>query len=555
MRPILLLLAILLAPLGGCELADKDPTAIPPAVLAAERRVDAIPGRTLVLPVDLRGHVDLRTAPRLRLDDGRDLDARLVWIGIAEPASGRWATYRWLAPPGRWIVIPASAGSIPPSIGAWFVVADLPLDSVGQGLWLGRARLNVHWLSLHLPARAGWTSPAPLDLSGSRTLLRLAEPDAQSPVRRWRSRLLSGTLLDSTLDPTASPPFDEPILEALARQNEARWAFGLSRLERTDPGLALSLARALAGAVQFEDAVLAPVWTLGDADHAPVLDALLDPRLADAALVDRVRAWIDAGIRQVAWIVDDAGLLSPTGVAARLGVANLTPSESLLAAAQSAPGTRGSMELRPIEPRQVRFFEVEIPAGTGPILTSADVRIGTALRRLEVMSGSLPAEPPGLLIAPFFRDWTLATWMPQIPEPDLSPEWATAAVLQRDRAPDEWVLTVECRWAPPTPDAREVVRIWLGPRETPHAVLRLSSDGVVIDERATEPSPPGWATVVREPDRWIARVRLPAAALDDTIRLGIERIDARARRSAWPRPMLPWQPEPGRALVNLRAWR
>jgi hypothetical protein len=34
----------------------------------------------------------------------------------------------------------------------------------------------------------------------------------------------------------------------------------------------------------------------------------------------------------------------------------------------------------------------------------------------------------------------------------------------------------------------------------------------------------------------------------------VVRVDGRGRRSAWPRPMLPWQDEPGRAALDTRAW-
>jgi hypothetical protein len=36
--------------------------------------------------------------------------------------------------------------------------------------------------------------------------------------------------------------------------------------------------------------------------------------------------------------------------------------------------------------------------------------------------------------------------------------------------------------------------------------------------------------------------------------IGIERVDARGRRFAWPEPMLPWQIEPARVIIDLGAW-
>jgi hypothetical protein len=157
------------------------------------------------------------------------------------------------------------------------------------------------------------------------------------------------------------------------------------------------------------------------------------------------------------------------------------------------------------------------------------------------------------------------------------PEWATAALLHRP-APDsasppsaaesrKWELLVECRVSPSISDVeslrREAVRLYFGPSALPTAILRVDMSGTVTNERAPgalappelEP-PPGHVDVRRTADRWAFRITLPPGAVeaDGLVRLGICRTDALARRSSWPRPMLPWQKEPGRAVLDCAFW-
>jgi len=160
-------------------------------------------------------------------------------------------------------------------------------------------------------------------------------------------------------------------------------------------------------------------------------------------------------------------------------------------------------------------------------------------------------------------------------------EWATAVLLhqpgegERAAAPGrpgeivpaearlpppagpKWWLYIECR-TPPTPAGGlapdESVRIWLGPTGRPRAVIRASRDGSVRDEATG--SAVADTTVVRKPDRWVCQLPVPDACLeaDGTLRIAFERTDSRGVRRAWPRPMLPWQTEPGRAAVDTAAW-
>ncbi|MEX2218339.1 MAG: hypothetical protein WD749_06220, partial [Phycisphaerales bacterium] len=62
---------------------------LPAAKLRAlEGRIDAVPGRMLVIPVALEGAFDPRRPVRARLDDGRRLSAALSWVSVSPPAPG-----------------------------------------------------------------------------------------------------------------------------------------------------------------------------------------------------------------------------------------------------------------------------------------------------------------------------------------------------------------------------------------------------------------------------------------------------------------------------------
>ncbi|MEM7622954.1 MAG: hypothetical protein AAF235_07090, partial [Planctomycetota bacterium] len=65
-----------------------------------------------------------------------------------------------------------------------------------------------------------------------------------------------------------------------------------------------------------------------------------------------------------------------------------------------------------------------------------------------------------------------------------------------------------------------------------------------------------WTSSPREPDRWTADIAIPDWAIEDdgTLILGITRTMQDGTRAAWPRPMLPWQREPGRIRIDLDAW-
>jgi hypothetical protein len=264
---------------------------------------------------------------------------------------------------------------------------------------------------------------------------------------------------------------------------------------------------------------------------------------------------------------------------ATVEVANLTERPTL--AWVSAASLGGSPDLQPVPSLGVRTIAV---AGAAPVNEERVVRPQIRPERLEVHAGkwsaereaameALPVSPPGLSMGPLVGDWTMGALLAGEPGAAMAPEpmWATAAVLgQREDAEEgkaegatKWWLYIECK-SPAGADGRapasdETVRVWVGPPGRATAVLRISSRGSAVDERALERTSEGGVPgvrITREADRWVCQAPLPPGVVeeDGTVRVGIERTDARGRRSAWPRPMTPWQVEPGRARVDTRAW-
>jgi hypothetical protein len=87
------------------------------------------------------------------------------------------------------------------------------------------------------------------------------------------------------------------------------------------------------------------------------------------------------------------------------------------------------------------------------------------------------------------------------------------------------------------------------------AAIRITPEGeaaVIAGDLTGENLP---VTIRVDGERWVAQIVLPAELVaGPRVRIAMERIDARGVRSAWPRPMVPGQPEPGRLAIDLTAW-
>lgn len=580
-----LLAAGLLTAAAGCAASERPVRPSPAAragAVATEReilpvatRVDVITGVQSVVAVTVGPEVEPGGPVVVKLDDGRSPPALLRRVEVTpEVDLGSWAP-----PPGVWRVLgPAEAARDGAAV-VWVLSVDLPPDGLGQGLWVNGKRWELNWLPsprmlANQHPELAWESPVKPEARRSPTLARLMEPDRLSPARRWRYRLamdgfksLTGRAASIVDAASGGAAFDEPVLEAMAVEGEARWATALAQLRLSHPDVARRLAARLALVVEFTGAlgrrdgtaVHAPAWVTGQESLERLVTELLDPNLSPRRRAARAEAWLADQRPALGWVVDDARATDAIagGLLATVGIANLTEVATLGWVSVEPQAQAPSMS--PVGAAAARSFTL---AG------ERDARAGTAAEALHrlmfhagswkdegaVMSARLGVTPPGLTIGPLLPDWTMADWVGASSRPMVvEAEWSTGAMLFRGPAGEgaggSWMLYVECR----RPEAgvespQEFIRVWLGPTGRARLVVRASP------EESAENS--AGASVVKEPGRWAARIEIPASCIepDGTLRVGIERGDSRGVHSAWPRRMLPWQAEPGRLAVDTTAW-
>lgn len=552
-------------------------------ILPVAARVDVITGVRSVVPVTIGPEVDGAQAVVVKLDDGRSPPAVLRRIEIA-PELDLAATGAWSPPTGVWRVLGPGEGPREGAATVWVLAVDLPPDALGQGLWVNGKRWELNWeaspemLAAQHP-ELRWESPVKPEARRSPMFAKLAEPDRLSPARRWRYRLamdglrsLTGgraSIVDAT---SAVSSFEDPLLESMAVESEARWAAALAGLRLTHPDLARRVAARLALVVEFTGAlgrrdggaVYAPAWVSDQDGLERLVSDLHDPNLPPKRRAQRAEAWLEAQPAAVGWVLDDARATdaSTGGALSTLGIGNLTEVSTLGWVSQDRPG--GSPAVAPIGAASARVFtlasERSAAARTGaqqPVVFHA----GSWKSGGSVAPARVGVTPPGLTIGPLLPDWTMTDWVGVSARlMVVEPEWATGAMLFRGPAGPSsagsaggpvlsgWTLYVECKR--PTGGVegpQEFIRVWLGPTGRARLVVRAGPE-----EASAGPG----VSVVTEPGRWAARIEIPESCVepDGTLRLGIERGDARGVHSAWPRRMLPWQTEPGRLAVDTGSW-
>jgi len=549
-----------------------------------EDRLYAVPGSTIVIPVAFEGDASPFDPVRIWTADGRLVPTDVHRLIVERAPGPRTPIERWLPPTFIWSSAHnemVRAGTTPP--GFWALVAELPDQPVGRTLRIERQSVPIVWLATGDERRVGtpalaWQSPhAGTDqMPAAREIAALL---MDQPDRRWRARLLTGSLGEP--ENASAEGLTDPILAAMARQARDRWASVVAELWRIDPALTHRVARRLGALVRFGPALSAPAWPTGRGELRQLMDLVLRPDLDDTRRAAAVRAWIDQQPRSRAWVVDDAGLdegIRPrTG--ARVGMANLSGSR-VLAAVRRRGSDQPLADPVVIEAWSAAILEVASP-GTEPGAVELSVEIGSATHGLRVGLGATPARPPGVRIGPMAPEWTMRSWLAGRAQEQRAhpitlgalrrdPEIILADPRERASGPESgaqatsgWSLYLEQQaMSHPSPspehaeqiDRPDMVRIWLGPSDAPSHVLRVRDNGTVIEERSGEPMTT--ARVAREPGRWACQVPIPREAISATsaVRLGIERIDPRGRRWSWPRPVLPWQSGPGRAAIDLSRW-
>ncbi|MFZ4575216.1 MAG: hypothetical protein ACOYN0_12510 [Phycisphaerales bacterium] len=540
------------------------------------RRLDAIVGSTLVVPIDETLSF-VTPATKVTLDDGTIVKSSIhrVLVQVQLPGPGDTAPDQWMPVPGVWSSVAVDQRGDVASGVAVFTL-ELPESAAGQGLVIDGRRFAVNWIPEpgRLPvAQEGaeidpWLPGAPPSAADRTFLLSAAVPEARSPLTRWRYRLLVDGLRP---DAPGEVAFADPIIEAISKQNEDRWRVALSWLWAANPDLSSRLKERLCAFVRFPGERSVPAWSTDHLSLDRLLMDLLDPLLTPGQRMGKAEIWLTEQPQMVGWIADDGGVLDAArNVVALAGVANLSGRTSMAWGERS--DSAGEPDLIPLKPWSVA--EVGVPlapvtdeAGSRSIPRAVSLHAGRFSSDVPVIPGRMPAMPPGLRMDEFIPDWTLPTWSGS--EPVRSrPEWSTAALLYQLPAgagtpespgvPGRWELYVQCRRAPTVgAEANECVRIHLGPPERPKAVLKVTVAGELTNELLTgELASADSIEVAASPDRWSFKLTIPSSAIeaDGTVRIGVERIDAALRRTTWPRPSFPWQTSPARAAVSTSWW-
>ena len=408
----------------------------------------------------------------------------------------------------------------------------------------------------------------------------LVEPERTSPLRRWRYKLMAGELSPVVerriveLDGSVRRPTREGeiewvtgsmvsrVLETLASQQEYKWTIALARLDQADDELAEAVRRRLCAVVDFGAGEIAPVWPVAQEGIDRLLSDLLDQQLTPRERARRARLWLQDQQTSIAWIVSDAPRADGATGEPRtvVAAANMGYESKLTSVSNAASGE--TSDLSTLSPLTARAFEVTSRVRTGEI-PLVQARVGEEEHRLSVNAVGLDAVPPGLRIDRFAGDWTLASMLAGTPlAPTGGDAWRTGALLYREPA-GRWMLFVQCD-TPQNDATEERIRLTLGTEgaandmvielsPTREPVVEMGAGAVLAPIEAFAPE----VEVNSFPGGWSVRLVIPDRAIEargTQLRLGIERRDALARRSAWPRAMLPWQGECARAAIDLSAW-
>ncbi len=562
------LLGLLASALTGCAQSRPRPMQVD-LVTQRPLRLDALPGATHVLPLGedwpaILGADDSGRVPA-RLDTGEAVRARAARLGVQavlDPAGDGTRRHDWLPTPGVWSSSPITRerdGSLDGQRGTTRVlVIDMPGEAAGSELLVAGRRVPINWVT---PAPADspdelWVPTLTRAAAVSPSFSAMEWPESTTPLGRWRHRLLTDGLRPALIDSPTMKRFEDPVVEAWALQNETRWMAALERLASENPELAGRLRQRLTGVMEFADGVVAPAWPTDHASMDRLLADLLDPALDAPRRASRAEAWIEDQPTATCWVIDDAGVVE--AALARplvtVGVANLSARATL---AWTTTDEAAPAQPIPLAPSMSRMVRAMAPGEAGVM----QIHVGAWSRELPVATRPIPVEPPGLAIGTFLPDFTMADFLERARPPAARETWATAALLDARTISrgNTFELYVECRVPEGTdPGAHDVVRLYLGPTPAPRSILKIDAAGTMSEEaRRTDlvPTPPP-PRVQRDRDRWSFRVQIPREAIepDGTLRLGLTRNDPLGKRQAWPRPMLPWQNDPGRVMLNTKAW-
>jgi hypothetical protein len=569
-----------------------------PKVRPAVERIDVVPGRPLVLPIEI---VDDRVLRRgvfeAVLDDGLKIEGEIHWIGVRparRPTGHSPGRVAWLGPAVEWVSIPAREAARdetrPP--GLWYLVCEMPPEAVGLGMWFAGERSAVNWLPD--PWRLGrdangrvpeamWASPLPEGAVQAGDVRAALAQLMANPWTRWRARLMLGSLEpDASFADHWSPPpglsTSEPtgVLAKLAAYQDGLWQAALARLWIGDKDEAVVL-RARLGQVSAFEGGWAPTFPVSSVAELNLRTDLLNPFVNEKTLGLRAPAWRASQPAAAVWVVDDSGrtdatLGSPVATVGAIVLGNHNAPTALL--------TLGDQPPEPVEPRRElrRVLSAENRgAGDSPrdgerpdaeLLRTRVVaaRVGLWKGQLQILTGSFPAAPPSVPLGPLVNDWTLGAWSRgrELEGAAVVPDSMTSVrLLRAGSSASDWRVLIECRTPegdtstaadPASGPTLDEVTLWFGPRSSPRVVRRVNSRGQVRGGTAGEALET--VPVASGSGGWTVMVAVPTEAIErgGLLRVGLTRTDPVGRRTAWPRRMLPWDSEPGRLAVDLNAW-
>ncbi len=533
--------------------------------------IEAVVGRAAVAPVSLSGPLPTSGKLAARLEDGRTVATTLLWLVIEPPAHGRWI------PTPTWRTLPATSSSVPDTPGRWVVLIELPIDAVGQSLWLDGKRRPIRWLPSPETLIAGlfdesqpipepWTSPLELATLRSASLRSEFDQMRTDPFSAWRVELALGELWDQHSQPrpvnSRSRVLDR-ALEVLTEHQRSRWLSVLATVWQIDPSLSTRLRDALTLCVRIGQGAWLPVWgSAGEADELDRLaDAVLSRDLLDTVKAERIEQWLSDQPEAITWVIDDAGgsllPLEHQRAGPAIGVANLRSVASLAWIDPAADSTAGPA-VSDAPPFAVT--QIQLPASSAAARTIS-VHCGSWVGSTQLGSSRIEVRPPGLVIGPFASGWTSPAWLSGDPafaaaEPEgfrtigqLYPKTDSTGSLH-------WTVLIECV-APPGTSGDEL-RLLLGPMGEPTSVFSASPSWGV---RTVMGDAPRAARVVRDTHgdsgTWRFEIELPDTAVssDGLLLLGAVRLREGTALSSWPRRMTPWQAEPGRLPIDLTHWQ
>ena len=565
------LVGIVAAVGGGCASsggARADWTVATGEAANADReRIDATPGRSLIMPL---GPDARRTSiRRVSLADGRQLPVgvwRIVRSGVEADVAG------WIGPAGRWEAMREEPASPPSENGSFRVaIIDIPVDAAGATLWIDGRATPVNWLAdpdQVLEPRPEYWPPLMPDHGRENQYLRAMLREASnSPLERWRVRLL----LDGLRGAEGPIPFADPVIEALAQQVERRWRLAFARIGVQDRRLAGDLKYRLCAVMDFGEGVVAPAWASDEAALQRLLTDALDARRDEATVIDRVRAWLEEQPQGAVWVHDDGGLMNLEGRPVPcIGVANLS-ARPVPAWAWMGVDEPPAPDLHVVAPwSSMTLVPSEAPASelsaVGPV-RDVRVHLGPFDAMVAVAGQAERVLPPGASAVVFFRDLTLRSWY-YAARTDVPEAWGTTARLFRTPMTPEraaaglspWELYVQCSLVPGVGAVRkETVTVVMGPQGSPRLVVRVTPGGETV-RVGPDGVAAAWEHRVSTAKRdggWAFTMPVPVEATErtgETLHLGLARTDAAGRRSAWPRPMLPWRHLPPSRALDLRSW-